>query len=248
MTIQGLNSIASQTIRVGAVAAAGTRATPETTVAPSTTATSAPTPAAIYHPSQNESASGLSGPGDINVYSWDPKLDENRKMLFETLQLWLHELPAVSAGLNSAFDTATATLSPELLKKDWGFSVSNGQLVILAGSDPLSDEELATLKLALAELTATANAVADTTTRMIELERGTNGVSNGIGRFDVSTQNFADIVDLRKYLLAHGPNAKYNQARDPSDLQSVYGTGGWAIMDQIEVNAAVRFAVPKLPF
>jgi hypothetical protein len=49
-----------------------------------------------------------------------------------------------------------------------------------------------------------------------ELERGTNGVSNGIGRLDVSTQNFADIVDLRKYLLA-----------------------------QIQVNATVRYAAPN---
>jgi hypothetical protein len=248
MTIQGLNSIASHTIRVGPVAAAGSQATQETKVAPSTAPTSAAPPAAIYHPSSSESASGLSGPGDINVYSWDPKLDENRRMLFETLQLWLHGLPAVSAGLHSAFETATATLSPELLEKDWGFSVSNGQLVILKGRDPLSDEERAALKLALAELTPAANAVAETTVRMIELERGTDGFSNGIGRFDVSTQNFADIVDLRKYLLAQGHNGKYNQARDPADLQSVYGWGGWAIMDQIEAKAAVRFAVPKLPF
>ena len=56
-------------------------------------------------------------------------------------------------------------------QKDWGFSVSNGQLVVLAGSDPLSDDELTTLKVALADLTSPANTVAETTVRMIELER-----------------------------------------------------------------------------
>jgi hypothetical protein len=244
MAIHGL-SMASQIIRIGTAATADSRVIQETPLVPSTAATPASTPAAIYHPSAPDSASTLSGPGDINVYSWDPKLDENRRMRLETLRLWLHELPAVSVGLHSAYETATATLSPELSKKDWGFSVSNGELVILKGRDSLSDEELATLKLALAAVTPAANGVADTAIRMIELDRGTNGVSNSIGRFDVSTQNFADIVDLRKYLLAHGPDGKYNQARDPSDLQSVYGTGGWAIMDQVAANAAVRFSLSR---
>lgn len=247
MTIHGLNSMASQTASVGVAGAAGSRAAPEKTGAASI-ATSAPTPAAIYHPAQKESASGLSGPGDIKVYSRDLKFDENRQMLLESMQLWLHGLPAVSAGLRSAYDTATATLSPELLEKDWGFSVANGQLVVLKGSDPLSDGELATLKHALAELAPAANAVAETTIRMLALDRGTDGVSNGIGRFDVSAQNFADIVDLRKHLLDHGPNGKYNNARNPSDLESVYGTAGWAIMDQIIANAAERFSIPELPF
>jgi hypothetical protein len=43
-------------------------------------------------------------------------------------------------------------------------------------------------------------------------------------------------------------NGKYNQARDPSNLKSVYGTTGSAIMDQIEADAAERFLMPKLPF
>lgn len=248
MTIHGLNSMANSTIQVGAAEAAGSRSSQETKVAPSTAATSAPSPAAIYHPSQPGSTSGLAGRGDIKAYSWDSKPDEDQQMLIDSLQLRLKELPAVSAGLRSAYDTATAGLSPELLQKDWGFSVSNGELVVLEGSDALSDEERATLKLALAELTPAANAVAETTSRMIALDRGTNGFSNGIGRFDVSTENFADVVDLRKYLLDHGPSGKYNNAKDPSNLQKLYGMGGWAMMDQIEANAAVRFSVPKFPF
>lgn len=247
MTIHGLKSMASQTLPAGVAGAAGPRLTQEKAVAPSI-ATSAPAPAAIYHPAQKENASGLSGPVDIKVYSRDLKSDENRQMLIESMELWLHGLPAVSAGLRSAYDTATATLSPELLNKDWGFSVSNGQLVVLKGSDPLSDGELATLKLALAELAPAANAVAETTIRMLALDRGTDGFSNGIGRFDVSAQNFGDIVDLRTHLLDHGPNGKYNNARNPSDLKSVYGTAGWAIMDQIVANAAERFSIPELPF
>nr|WP_298728723.1 hypothetical protein [uncultured Steroidobacter sp.] len=248
MTIHGLNSIASAAIQVGAADAAGSRVGQETKVAPATAATSAPGPAAIYHPSKSESPSELGGLGDIKVYSWDSKVEENERMLIESMDIWIQQLPAVSAGLRRAYDTATADLSPELLKKDWGFSVSNGELIVLEGSDALSDGELATLKLALTELTPAANAVAETTTRMIVLDRGTYGFSNRIGRFDVSTENFADVVDLRKYLLAHGPNGKYNQARDPSDLESVFSMGGWAIMDQIEANAAVRFSIPKFPF
>lgn len=244
MTIYGLSSIANQAVRV---AAAPVR--PETAAPLSPADSSASTPAAIYHRSQNDDASGLSEPGDIKVYGSYPKIDPHDiQMQVEALNLWIHGLPDASAGLRNSYDTATAALSPELLQKDWGFSVSNGQLVVLEGSDPLSDQELTTLRQVLTELTPAANVVAETTVRMIELDRGTNGVSNGIGRFDVSTQNFADVVDLRKYLLTHGPSGKYNQARDPSDLRSVYGTGGWAIMDQIEVNAEARFTVPKLSF
>lgn len=248
MSIHGLNSIANLAIQVGPADPAGSRVGLEAKVAPSTTATSAPGPAAIYHPSKNESSSELGGLGDVKVYSWDSKVEENRRMTIEMMNIWIEELPAASAGLRSAYDTATADLSPELLQKDWGFSVSNGELVILEGSDALSDGELATLKHALAELTPAANTVAETVTRMIVLDRGTYGFSNGIGRFDVSTENFADVVDLRNYLLDQGANGKYNQARNPSDLESVHGWGGWAMMDQIEANAAVRFSVPEFPF
>ncbi len=48
----------------------------------------------------------------------------------------------------------------------------------------------------------------------LELDRGPAGVSNSIGRFDVSQENFGNIVDLRVYLERHKSGAAYTRPED----------------------------------
>jgi hypothetical protein len=242
MSINGLGGLGNQALRAAVTSPPDSRVGQAAKAATVTTAATDQGPAAIHH--------GLEGAtySNLKMFSWDTRFDENLQMQIESMELWIRGVPRASVALAMAYDSAKTALSPELMEKDWGFSVSNGALVILEGHDALTDDESATLKKALAGVTDAANGLADVTTRMFELNRGTDGKSNGIGRFDVSKDNFSSIVDLREYLDAHGPDGKYNQATSPADLQSVFGFGSYALMDQIELRAAARFSIPKFGY
>lgn len=164
--------------------------------------------------------------------------------MFDLLTYGLRD---TSAGLRRAYEAAISKLPTHLQEKDWAFSVANGSLVFTEGSNPLSDRDRAMLNEAFSSTNVErhANQVASTVIRAFELERGPNGVSTWFGRFDVSNENFADIVDLRTYLLSHGPEGKYGWWRQPeqlSDYDNLYFTGDYAMMDQIYVRAEPRFA------
>lgn len=65
----------------------------------------------------------------------------------------------------------------------------------------------------------------------------------GIGRFDVTNENFGDIADLRAYLLSHGPDGKYGRNYTRPSYDRLYRiTGSMAMMDQIAARAEPRFA------
>jgi len=152
-----------------------------------------------------------------------------------------------SAELKRTYEMAMESLSPDLQEKDWGFSVSNGSLEFSEGSDALTTEERIALKEAfsVADVEYQATQVASTMIRALELDRGPAGVSNGIGRFDVSQGNFGDIVDLRSYLQMHEPGGSYDlNPIDPNDYKSQFSFGGRALMGQISANAAVGYARP----
>lgn len=165
--------------------------------------------------------------------------------IIDVMELYSRGVAKASATLRHSYEGAVSTLSPELLEKDWGFSVQNERLVLLQGEDALSETERATLTQALSGVESAANDVANTMIRAIELDR-VDGHSKGIGRFDVSQANFGNLVDLRGYLFSHGPDAAYGRTlKDQRDYEHLYFlTGGMALMDQIAARAEARFQTP----
>ena len=155
--------------------------------------------------------------------------------------------PRASAEIKRAYDLAVESLSLDLQEIDLGFSVSNGALEFWEGSDALTIEERTAFKEAfsVADVEYQANQVASTMMRALELNRGPAGVSNGIGRFDVSNGSFGDIVNLRFYLQLYEPGGIYDMKPiDPTDYNSQFSFGGRALMDQISVNSAVGYSRP----
>lgn len=70
-------------------------------------------------------------------------------------------------------------------------------------------------------------------------------VSILIGRFDVSQENFGEIIDLRAYLEAHEPGGDYDLSPiDPSDHKSLFAFGGRALMDLISAKSPIGYAKP----
>jgi len=204
-------------------------------------------PSVIYHGAKENS---LDTGGFVidKIYKMPQESHEATNARLDEMMVALSTgVATASAGLKRSFDTAMESLSPDLQEKDWGFSVSNGSLEFSEGSDALTTEERATLKSAfsVADVEYQANQVASTMIRALELNRGPAGVSNGIGRFDVSQGNFGDIVDLRSYLQVHEPGGSYDlNPIDPNDYESRFAYGGRALMGQISANASAEYAKP----
>lgn len=178
-------------------------------------------PSAIYH-GLDQSVLPETGGGAPTLYLASTETNEEASArLSGVVRLLSKDLGQASAGLEYSYNAAIEDLSPDLVEKDWGFSTTDGELTVTAGADNLSEQETDTIKAALQStgVTDSADIVADTVVRAFELDRGPAGVSNGIGRYDVSKENFGDVVDLRAYLESHAPGGQYGQHRvDPSDV------------------------------
>lgn len=206
-------------------------------------AASVASPAAVYHGNTLSETDALPGYDSVmEVWMFDhaawEKADTEMRKLW-----WGGGFSAPLGEMRYGYEDAMAKLSPALVAKDWGFSIKNDNLVIVAGKDPLSLEEMATLQKALGDLETPAKTLAANVIRYLELDRGTDGVSEGLGRFDVTQQNFDQVIDMRELLLSHGADAKYGRhAVQPDNYHKLYRAGaGLAITDQLTAHAKERF-------
>lgn len=236
MNINGLMSLLGQQWQNVAPAPVATKPLDPQTDAP------VATPAAIYHGSTPSDTNDLPDPGILEVWMFDNAAWEKADKEMRDLYMG-GGFSAPLGEMRYGYEDAMATLSPDLVAKDWGFSIKNGSMVIVAGDDPLSADEVATLKKALSNLEPLAQTLATNVIRYLELDRGTDGVSTRLGRFDVSQQNFDQIIDMRELLLSHGENAKYGRdAVQPNNYLKLYRAGAaYAIADQIIARADDRF-------
>lgn len=105
--------------------------------------------------------------------------------------------------LYADFKREVDDLHPELAKKDYGISVNeDGALMIVNNRNNLSEQEEQDLNDVLnnfsgaTALTAMANDFAESVIKTIELDRRPDGTGITMGKFDVSKENFHDIIDL----------------------------------------------------
>lgn len=152
-----------------------------------------------------------------------------------------------SVELDVSYMTALDQLSSDLREKDWGFSVQEGKLKVMEGSDNLSKNEFQLITTALEEagVETAAQSVANAVIEMIQTDRGPDGLSRGIGQYDVNTSNFGEVVDLRRHVEEHQPGGKFGKGLvNPNDVESRYYLSGIGIMDQVAAKADKAFLAP----
>ncbi|BES71495.1 hypothetical protein RE428_25130 [Marinobacter nanhaiticus D15-8W] len=152
-----------------------------------------------------------------------------------------------SVELETSYIIALDELSSVLREKDWGFSVQGGKLKVMEGSDSLSEKELQLITNALEEagVNTAAHHVANAVIEMIQTDRGPDGLSRGIGQYDVNISNFAEVVDLRRHIEEHQPSGKFGKGLvNPNNVESRYYLSGIGIMDQVAVKADKSFLAP----
>ncbi|WP_204355713.1 oxidoreductase [Marinobacter bohaiensis] len=194
--------------------------------------------AAIYHKQDPEMPDTYDKP-QMKVYISESPEAMNARYN-RLMELYGHGIAAVSVDLEAGYLDAMERMPEAVRDLDWGFSLRDGRLEIMEGSDSLTTGERIQIHAALrdAGVEYAAQPVADAVIEMIEVERGLSGLSKGIGQYDVNPSNFSEIVDLRRYVEEHLPGGKYGKGRvNPFDVEGRYFLGGHAMMDQIVVKA-----------
>lgn len=215
-------------------------------------ATIAPT-SAIYHGSMGQAPDiGYDGPKDYTI-KIESRVSESAEAysarMSKMFDLITKQLGDTSIDLKHAYDWAMNTLPAELKDKDWGFSVSDGTLTLWEDTDKLSESERETIKSAFSDFSIEylSNKVADTLVAALKAERGPQKTTQGIGKYDLTEENFGEIIDLRAYLESHTEGGKYasmtTALKNPNDDSGVYFvTGIMAMIDQLSARAEAKFA------
>lgn len=211
-------------------------------------------PSTIYHGTTPMPDVGYHGLKDYAIQlergvsgSESPEAHTDR--MLKMGNLLIDQLADTSIDLKHAYDRALDTLSSELREKDWGFSVSNGELTLWENTDKLSESEQATIKEALSSFNVEflANNVANTVVAGLAAARGPYDVTHNIGRYDLTQSNFGEVIDLRAYVTSHTEGGKYEARTEQlsnirSDRFLYYNTGLMAMIDQLTARADPRYA------
>jgi len=150
--------------------------------------------------------------------------------------------------LYTGFQNAMLQENPELLEKDWDFSVDEaGELVIIKGKDALSDSEIDQLTDTLEKfgIKDAMNSLADNVIGNLTASRGPEGFAEGdsLGRFDVNKENFKDIVRGRELMLGM-QISKGTQLTEGQSMHYAMKTGGTGVNQQ-EFQSRVAYEYNK---
>ena len=144
----------------------------------------------------------------------------------DAADIFTNQLAPVAVDMRRGLDQFIEKLSdefPDLAGKKWGFSVkSDGNLVV---TGQLSEQEEAKLTELLNE-----NEFSELLIKGMEIDRGPNKATQGLGKYDLNADNFSDVIDLREYLDSPftGRNKQlYSSLIDKSDITSIYHIPGY---------------------
>ncbi|WP_299269674.1 hypothetical protein [uncultured Psychrosphaera sp.] len=100
-----------------------------------------------------------------------------------------------------AFMNELETTSPSLAQKDWGFSVDENDKLVVSGD--ITEYERIYLEDKLnqnEELVRLTKEVPDILIKGMEYDRGNDGKGQYWGQYDVTQENFKDIIDVKELL------------------------------------------------
>lgn len=105
--------------------------------------------------------------------------------------------------LYAEFKSQVDKIFPELSSKDFGISVNEeGSLIIINNNENLTEKDHLSLNNLLnsfsgsSVLTSMANEYAESVVKWVELDRKPDNTGIWVGKFDVTKENFHEIIDL----------------------------------------------------
>ncbi|MDB6042451.1 MAG: hypothetical protein JWM63_1002 [Gammaproteobacteria bacterium] len=189
----------------------------------------------VYHGSGAPASASLLAQSGIGAYVQLLNVLTTRQLYENFAERLTNSLGNTSAALKSGYYAAVSRLSAQLQQKDWGFTVSSGNLVFTPGKDELSAQDLADLQKAFAasNVESAARQVATAIASIgLRQKAAADAGSLAWGRLEVDETNFGDVVDLRAYVTASPPGGKYNpNATEPDHTRIPLMLGGMDLRD-----------------
>jgi hypothetical protein len=167
----------------------------------------------VYYGSGAPASPNLLAQSGVNAYIQLLNALSTTELDEKSAQLLTSNLATASATLRSAYSAAVATLPLQLQQEDWGFSVSNGNIVFTQGKDALSAQDLATLQKAFSDsnVQSAARQVANAIISIdVARKSGADAGSLALGQSDVDESDLGEAVNLRTYVTATAPGGNYN--------------------------------------
>lgn len=128
--------------------------------------------------------------------------------------------------------------SPSLAQKEWGFSIDSNDKLVVSGN--LTEDEKNYLESKLnadEDIVNLAKEIPDILIKGQEYDRGYDGKGKYWGKYDVTQENFKDIVDIKGLLdSSYGPNSKAFD--DGFDVMSYQDN----LRSQLASKAEVKYA------
>lgn len=156
-------------------------------------------------PSPDQSQKEPTPEGPIITISSSPsyskeELAEHVARKGNAMGLWIREMESKTNTLFQALDELelqVASGMPEINDYDWDISIDANDQLIVTG-DTLNNEQKNLIQRMAEELGISSKAAAyrDTLVEIVELDRGVKMKSNDIGKYDLSKENFHEIVGL----------------------------------------------------
>jgi len=214
------------------------------------------TPAVIRHTSDDTLLSnGLKNEGIAEMYRNVNLLGRKETPLEidlrerESLDIYRSQLPSIAVDMRRGLDQLMMKLSeeyPNLANDKWGFSVEpNGDLVVTGELSKQDEKTLTELLNKNDGLKLLASEFSELLVKGMELDRGPYMVSQGKAKFDLTADNFSEIIDLRKYLDAPftGKYAQgYQSLVDKNNIIDLYRVeGNFELGDQLASKAEMKY-------
>lgn len=164
----------------------------------------------IYHKDEHipQSQSIYDRPLSITAHKSESKLID--KM---TNTISFGELPNKLNDIRPKYESFMNDLqvsSPLLAQKEWGFSVDSNDMLVVSGN--ITENEKVYLEAKLntnKDIVNLAKELPDILIKGQEYDRGYDGKGKYWGKYDVTQENFKDIVDVKALLdSSYGPNSK----------------------------------------
>lgn len=168
----------------------------------------------VYHKGEHipQDKSTYDNPLSISTRKSTVSAAEVTVKAYETL--YFGELPDKLGQVRSELDGILQQLeqdNPELAQKDWGFSVSPDNKLVVTGNVTQSEQKyLETTLNSNKQLVKLSSEIPEILSRGLENDRSYNGKSKYLGKYDVNQQNFQNIVDVKQLVdSTRGANAEF---------------------------------------
>lgn len=193
----------------------------------------------IYHKSKHIPQDKSTYDRPINIEYFEFELSAVEVTQKEFSVLYFGELPNKLGQVNQEYKALKQEISkqaPSLLNKDWGFTLDENSKLIITGE--LSEQEQSYLQHKFDNNEAIghlAKDIPEILSRGLTFSRGYGGKSYRWGKYDVTAENFKNIIDIRELLEAS--TTKISHLVDG-------GIDKFAYMNNMEAQLAWR-AEPK---